>query len=596
MKKRVVMLLLVSCLLTGQTPITALAEETVAVSENMTVSGQYTYLDESGVEQVKDAIVMDATMTTWTDGWYVVKDEITMDSRVTVSGDVHLILANGAKLEVNGGIGVEGENKFSVYGQSIEPSVMGQLVSKGKKHGDAGIGCGRSGIAGTITINGGMVTTKAADNGTGIGSGLFAEGGLITINGGVVNSTGSQYGAGIGTGEAGKGGNIIINGGTINASSASGAGIGGGSSTKAENENEGLTVTIHGGNITARSSSGGAAIGAGMSGTIESVCIHGGNITASTGYGGAAIGAGGSGQVKDVTITGGIVNATGGIAVSGIGGGDSRTNKKVKVDRITISGGTIIAQGGQYCDYGIGSEFQKDACVFSTGETGNVVIITSEIEFKEDISQWRGVIFQGTEGLIYGDSATPSESFEVQEGKTLTIANGQTLVIQEGKTLTNNGTICVKEGGELVINGTFVGNEVQYEADKEDIPEEPESSKEPEASEESKIPEINTSASSAILGILINEYGCDMKDIVKVYSEIVKSTDILVPGWELMIPQYDAEKNVIGSSKHVVTKGDSVWSISKRYGCTCSDIVSFNSVLLLYEVNAFMTELESKIE
>ena len=44
-------------------------------------------------------------------GWYVVSGEVTIGKkeapqRVTVSGDVHLILANDAKLTVNGGISV----------------------------------------------------------------------------------------------------------------------------------------------------------------------------------------------------------------------------------------------------------------------------------------------------------------------------------------------------------------------------------------------------------------------------------------------------------------------------------------------------------
>ena len=48
--------------------------------------------------------------TNWGTGWYVVPEnaDVTIGSRITVSGAVNLILCDGAKLTASGGIKVEG--------------------------------------------------------------------------------------------------------------------------------------------------------------------------------------------------------------------------------------------------------------------------------------------------------------------------------------------------------------------------------------------------------------------------------------------------------------------------------------------------------
>jgi hypothetical protein len=75
----------------------------------------------------------------------------------------------------------------------------------------SGIGGGlwSNGPCGTITINGGIISTKGAASswygtaGTGIGGGAAEPGGNITINGGVVSATGGGGGAGMGIGNGG---------------------------------------------------------------------------------------------------------------------------------------------------------------------------------------------------------------------------------------------------------------------------------------------------------------------------------------------------------------------------------------------------------
>ncbi|MGM9619242.1 MAG: hypothetical protein ACI3W8_05360, partial [Oscillospiraceae bacterium] len=91
MKKRFLSILLTACLLIGLLPTVALAA---------TETGSK-YLDASGVEQTcSSATVVESGTTTWNGGWYVVNSNVTIDSRVTVSGNVHLILADGCTLTV----------------------------------------------------------------------------------------------------------------------------------------------------------------------------------------------------------------------------------------------------------------------------------------------------------------------------------------------------------------------------------------------------------------------------------------------------------------------------------------------------------------
>ena len=78
-----------------------------------------TYLDENGSEQTVDNVtVVDSSMTEWQGGWYVVKDNIAIENRVTVKGDVHLILADDAKLTANRGVQVPYPKDLTIYGQS----------------------------------------------------------------------------------------------------------------------------------------------------------------------------------------------------------------------------------------------------------------------------------------------------------------------------------------------------------------------------------------------------------------------------------------------------------------------------------------------
>ena len=180
------------------------------------------------------------------DSWYFVSDNVTLSKGAVCSGNVHLILCNGANLTVTNsninqaGINVTSSNSLTIYAQS-EGNQMGALSATGGQYG-AGIGGGYNGIGQNITINGGTVTATGSGGGAGIGGGMHGSGQNITINGGTVTTqSNSGYGAGIGGGMWSIGRNIAINGGTVKAiggdyASGIGNGIGvGGQSTVASN-------------------------------------------------------------------------------------------------------------------------------------------------------------------------------------------------------------------------------------------------------------------------------------------------------------------------------------------------------------------------
>ena len=180
------------------------------------------YLDASGATQTAaSATSVTSSDTAWSAGWYVVDSDVTISSRITVTGDVHLILVDGKTLTASKGITVTGSDSLTIYGQS---GGTGALLINAVNDYLAGIGGDNGHSGGTITINGGDITVTGGRQGAGIGGGdgsgsgsVSGDGGAIVINGGKVTATGGASGAGIGGGCYGAGGTITINGGTVTA-------------------------------------------------------------------------------------------------------------------------------------------------------------------------------------------------------------------------------------------------------------------------------------------------------------------------------------------------------------------------------------------
>ena len=163
----------------------------------------------------REAIILTGSDSQFTlsNQWYVITgDNVTYPKGLICNGDVHLILADGAKLTVTGdvnnaGIQVSGTGySLTIYGQDNQ---LGQLVATGNIYA-AGIGGGAGQPGSNITINGGIVTANGGDYAAGIGGGQIGSASNITINGGTVTANGGMDASGIGGGEGGSSLNIFV--------------------------------------------------------------------------------------------------------------------------------------------------------------------------------------------------------------------------------------------------------------------------------------------------------------------------------------------------------------------------------------------------
>ena len=330
----------------GAKPLTV---ETVNMGADTLEELSVQYIDASGAENTATATLVTAGDTAWSDtttgGWYVVEGDTSIDARVTVTGNVHLILTDGCKLSVNRGIEVTRGNSLTIYAQS---GGTGELTATATGADDAGIGGGFNIDCGAVTLNGGKVTAIGESMGAGIGgNGLGGIGGDITINGGIVEATGGGSGDGIG----GTGGNIVVNGGQITArTGGSGAGIGGSRGN----------ITISGGTVEATGGNGGAGIGGTSGATQATVTIKGGNVTAigknnSDGIGGT------------VTIEGGSVTAT-------------ATNGS------SIDGSVTVRPQQNYCIAVLTGSRQENAAAVADSPFDKVTVITNLVSSAQYFS------------------------------------------------------------------------------------------------------------------------------------------------------------------------------------------------------------------
>ena len=292
-------------------------------------SSPVSYLDENGTDQsCNDYAVVTADNTQWNNGWYVVNSDVTINQRISVNGDVKLILTDGHTLTVNGGIHVTGDDRFTVYGQE---NGTGKLTATATNHVGAGIGGNGS-------------TTTSAQNGE--------NGGTIIIAGGIIEAVGGDGpedgdspcgGAGIGNGNgASNGGSVTIYGGEVNATGGvANAGIGG----------DGSTIQILGGTVDATSEWGAAAIG-GTIGAAGTITITDSNVTAN-GEDGTGIGGGCDDHGGTITITNSIVTAIGGYG-AGIGGGSGINFVGGNGGNVTIVNSTVTASSKEGDSIGAG--------------------------------------------------------------------------------------------------------------------------------------------------------------------------------------------------------------------------------------------------
>ena len=487
MKKRLFASLLCLALCLSLLPITALADgdggvayiergwDGSAVTEQVETIDTYTLMD-------KNTFTWSESTTGTPGGWYVARDNVTINQRVTVIGDVHLILTDGCTLTVNGGIQLEAGNSLTIYGQSDGADTMGKLTasitSENTDIYNAAIGGNTGKTGGTLTVCGGAVEATvsvsndlksssqtsqggnvygAAIGGGGMENGNGGDGGTAIVYGGAVEATvtitndlksssqtsqgGNVYGAAIGgggtkTGNGGDGGTAIVYGGAVEATvtitndfesasetsqgdSAYGAAIGGGGS-ETGNGGDGGTITIFGGIVRAESS-----FGAGIGG------------------GSGDIGVGGIGGT--ITISGGTVRAES-VLGAGIGGGSGGSGGG-DGGKVTISGGAVRAESyygggiGGGCDIGGGN---------AGGDGGTITISGGTVEVQSVSGAGIG---GGNSGLSSFGKGTGGS------GGTITISGGSvTATTMTGRTI---GLLSERNQGRwagAAIGGSFGGS------------------------------------------------------------------------------------------------------------------------------------------
>lgn len=144
------------------------------------------YLDGDGTLRFLSDVrynTVGSSSTSWSGdirgGWYVVKGDVTIPDRVTVDGDVKLILCDGATLTAEKGIEFKdgADDSLTVYGQYAG---TGKMVATGDGN-NAGIN-GKDGTAydpgGKVNIYGGTVVTVGGGSGKGVVGTLTVTGTL----------------------------------------------------------------------------------------------------------------------------------------------------------------------------------------------------------------------------------------------------------------------------------------------------------------------------------------------------------------------------------------------------------------------------------
>lgn len=297
----------------------------------------------------------------WTAGTYVVSSDVTIDGNITLSGNVDLILKDGAELTVHGCIfgGADYDAGFtyslSIYGQELGTGKL--TVDYSENHS--------LGVLTTypLTLHGGVLTVGGSGVYQGIEPGRFIMyhgtvnatakvtalqpmGGGMTMYGGNITVHSTDYGPAFLLPEGGS--TLTISGGTVTAISDVSTGL------------EAVhSINISGGTINAQGPQGGINVN-GASGT--SLTISGGNITA-TSTNGPGINVVASANDGLLTITGGTITATGGdgcgaginaenIAISGAtteidATGGAMMEGILATGNITMNGGTVNSYGGE---------------------------------------------------------------------------------------------------------------------------------------------------------------------------------------------------------------------------------------------------------
>ena len=316
-------------------------------------------------------------------GTYIVDGTVTYDGELFLTGDINLILKDGASLTVNGNIVSEQENAEPVYSMTV----FGQAESTGKLslsgssshiyvnnltvHGGditvSGDGITTEGVitvyhgtinattgestaitnSGGIYVYGGEVTASSTD------TAIFSEKSDLTIAGGQVTATSTSS-----DGISAYNCKVIITGGTVNCNSdgfaiksTTSIEISGGDVTAKSTGTDAAgmyasAITISGNSTIVNASGDNWGISSYVSEGTATITIEGGVITATAGFNSVTNNGGIGIEASKIKISGGEVKANGGDAKAGSG---AQGGKGIK-GALTVTGGAVTAKGGNGAD------------------------------------------------------------------------------------------------------------------------------------------------------------------------------------------------------------------------------------------------------
>ena len=342
MKKRILSILLLCCMVLTMLPTTVLAADgPMDTIPKYDVSiDVYNRTSDISIKDSRSYYIYSSVPDKLRDTW-------AWDKKIFIKGDKTAphVFIDGVNIEMSPsskGPAIELNKKASAYIYFI-----GKNSSLQGADGRAAIQKNRSeGQLYVLARTGTTVTCKGGDKAAGIGGSyatrnisngyyngdMYGHGVNMHFGsqsnpdywGGIIAAIGGNGGAGIGGGQGGAGEKLYFYSGTIQATSDRFAsGIGG------SYEGRGSEIYIYGGTVSAQGGEGGAGIGGGcwkteqdMDGinAASDIVISGGTVTAKGGYNGAGIGGGQYVPARNITVTGGVVTATGHYGAA-IGGG-----------------------------------------------------------------------------------------------------------------------------------------------------------------------------------------------------------------------------------------------------------------------------------
>lgn len=342
MKKRILSILLLCCMVLTMLPTTVLAADgPMDTIPKYDVSiDVYNRTSDISIKDSRSYYIYSSVPDKLRDTW-------AWDKKIFIKGDKTAphVFIDGVNIKMSPsslGPAIELNKKASAYIYFI-----GKNSSLQGADGRAAIQKNRSeGQLYVLARTGTTVTCKGGDKAAGIGGSyatrnisngyyngdMYGHGVNMHFGsrsnpdywGGTIVADGGETGAGVGAGRGGAGEKLYFYSGTVRATGGRlASGIGG------SYEGRGSEIYIYGGNVIATGVEGGAGIGGGCWKTAQDmnginaahdIYISGGTVTTKGGYNGAGIGGGQYVPARNITVTGGVVTATGHYGAA-IGGG-----------------------------------------------------------------------------------------------------------------------------------------------------------------------------------------------------------------------------------------------------------------------------------